>query len=285
MVSPDGAQIAWVEGQTWKVWEANLDGSGARVVAKAPTSEGISQIAWTKYGFVVDSNFTLYLMRAGSKAVRLGPAGFVFAVGGRRVASGPERGPGQLVVDDLITHRQWRMGSKRINNSLAAISPDGARIAWTAGGAIWVARVGGVPHRLAAAAACPQWSPDGRTIAFVRVPAQLWAISALGGRGRLVAKLGGNCNDPGAPAWSRDSAELAVEPRGTEFGVADAHTGRLRLAPASLGRDAGGNVWGTSDLYAAMRPAAREAAQDNCTNLWRLDRRTLRGTIVVRGCQ
>src|SRR3954468_5294194 len=59
VASPDGSQIAWVEGFSSKIWESAPDGTGAHLFAPAPTTEGISDMHWTRRGLVVDSNFTL----------------------------------------------------------------------------------------------------------------------------------------------------------------------------------------------------------------------------------
>jgi WD40-like Beta Propeller Repeat len=132
VVSPDGTQIAWVGGLSWKIWEAAPDGSGAHVIAPAPTDEGISDMHWTNQGLVVDSNFTLYLIRPGAKAKLISGlnGGFDFAVGGTRVATGFERGPGKYTVADLVSGKRWSYGSAETPNHFGTLSPDGTRVAW-----------------------------------------------------------------------------------------------------------------------------------------------------------
>jgi dipeptidyl aminopeptidase/acylaminoacyl peptidase len=276
-VSPDGSQIAWVDSSAWKIYVAAPDGSGAHVLARAPTGEGISDLHWTTRGIVVDSNFTLYLVRPGKTARKLEPAGFAFAVGGTRVASGPERGPGRYVITDVVSGRQWRMGSPKVNNSAGALSPDGLRVAWSAPGGLWTARVGATPHRLAVAAGCPSWSPDGKSLTFLRGP-DLRLISASGGRSKLLVANAGGCQ---RTVWSPDSSTVAYAgPRG--LFVVDARSGAIRRQPKALGA-AFDVTWSPdgADLYVVNRPPRMDG---NCTNLSRLDVHTLRGEVAVRGC-
>ena len=88
LVSPDGARIGWVEGSSWQIWTANPDGSGARAVGTPFAGNGVSRIAWTHRGLIVDSNFTLFLVGLDGKRTRLAPdEDFTFSVGGARVAS------------------------------------------------------------------------------------------------------------------------------------------------------------------------------------------------------
>jgi len=62
------------------------------------------------------------------------------------------------------------------NAAGAAVSPDGRRIAFTRGGAVWIMqRDGSQGKRLVRAASGPAWSPDGETIYFSR-----WVESDLG---------------------------------------------------------------------------------------------------------
>jgi len=99
------------------------------------------------------------------------------------------------------------------------LSPDGSQFAFVWDGGhesaplqLYVSLVGrGTPLRLTnstgAAVHAPAWSPDGQTIAFVRVPAgknvgDLILIPALGGPERKVDEVAG------APAWSSDSKWL-----------------------------------------------------------------------------
>jgi len=271
VVSPDGTKLVWADQLSWEIRQANLDGTGQHVLAPAPTEEGVSALAWTRFGIVADSNFTLYLLRPPAAPKKLEPAGFVFGAGGPRVASGPERGPGPVVVTNVLTRAQVRIGLKGTNNSNAALSPDGRRVAWNANGAVWVAPVGGKPHRLAARAGCPSWSPDGRSIAFVRPPTELRVIAAAGGRSRVVLPRGAGCNQI---AWSPDASLLGTA-NGLRIRTIDLTNGSVARSPLRFGTFAwshdGGEVFATR--YG-----------DGCGDILRLDARTLKGRVVVRGC-
>ena len=271
VVSPDGSTLAWADQLSWQIREANLDGTGQHVLAPAPTDEGVSALAWTRYGLVADSNFTLYLLRPPAMPKKLEPAGFGFGTGGPRVASGPERGPGPVVVTNVRTRAQVRIGLRGTNNSNAALSPDGTRVAWNANGAVWVARVGGTPHRLAAHAGCPSWSPDGRSIAFVRAPTELRVIGAAGGRSRLVLARGAGCNQI---AWSPDSSLIGTA-NGLRLRTVDLSTGSVARSPLRFGTFAWSHDG--SQVFATRYG-------DGCGDILRLDAHTLEGRVVVRGC-
>lgn len=289
MVSPDGTHIGWVEGSTYRIWTAYDDGTNARALGQGFAANGASLAAWTQRGFVVDSNFSLFLVTPAGKRVRLGPDDdFTFSTGGERVASGSGGQPGQtgpVRVVDVRTRRTVTMGFPRVANLEPALSPDGRRVAWTASGWLWVARVGGTPHRLAANGSCPQWSPDGQSIAYLSAPDSLSVVSPSGGKPRTVLVRPGGCNVPGGPVWSPDSTRIAVG--AGELTVVNVKTRRTVDVAKTIGRVAGGFAW-TPDgiaLYASIRPWASERNQDNCTSLWRLDAATLRGAPVVRGCR
>jgi Tol biopolymer transport system component len=287
MVSPDGAKIAWVEGATWRIWVANADGTGAHVFGPSFAQNGIGQITWTSHGMVVNSNYTLFVLALTGKRTKLSIVGDqAFSVGGTRAAVGSGQGTGPITVVDLLTGKVSRIGSPTAANGNPSLSPDGRRIVWGASGGLWTARTdGGAMHQLAAGGSCPQWSPDGRSIAYLSFPNdELRVIPAIGGRVRVLAKRAGGCNTPGAPMWSPDSSRVAFEPGG--LATVNVKTGRALHSAQSLGRIAGGFAWSRdgSALIASARPAAQEAAHDNCTNLWQLDTKNLTGRAVVRGC-
>jgi dipeptidyl aminopeptidase/acylaminoacyl peptidase len=124
------------------------------------------------------------------------------------------------------------------------LSPDGRRFAFTAEGAgarqIYVMALrGGYPEQLTAtekAASDPQWSPDGRRIAFVR-DESIWMIDVEGSHQALVtAHPAGNR----APRWSPGGHHIAFISRRRgwdQLWLVDAPVPR-RGRPASKPRNA-----------------------------------------------
>src|SRR5258706_7362262 len=104
------------------------------------------------------------------------------------------------------------------------ISPDGARVAFTRvhvdaeadeyRSALWViSSDGGAARALTFGPfdSQPRWSPDGRTLAFVRkkdakAPPQLWVLPMEGGEARERTSL---AKGAASPAWSPDGKRLA----------------------------------------------------------------------------
>ena len=280
MVSPTGAQLAWVEGSTWRIWIAHADGSGARVFGPA-WPQGIGQIAWTRRGMIVDSNYTLFRLSTAGKRTKLAVVGDqFFSVGATRAAVGSGQGSGPVTVVDLLTRKVTRIGSPTVANGEPSLAPDGRRLAWGGPGGIWVGPSSGGPAQLLIRnGACPSWSPNGRSIAYLE-RGDLHVVASGGGPGRKLVARAGGC---GTFAWSPDSKTIAFTPQ--RIDTVSIATARVTKSPP-LGRVAGGLVWGRdgSELYVTTRPVADEQALNNCTNLWRLDARTLRGRVLVRGC-
>src|SRR5262245_6040593 len=103
------------------------------------------------------------------------------------------------------------------------ISPDGSRVVYvrvTADSAadeyrtsLWLVETsGGAPRALTAGPrdGQPRWSPDGRTLAFVRgaegKPGQIHLLPMAGGEATQLTRLKGGAS---APAWSPDSRRIA----------------------------------------------------------------------------
>jgi dipeptidyl aminopeptidase/acylaminoacyl peptidase len=104
------------------------------------------------------------------------------------------------------------------------ISPDGSRVVFTRvhvdveadeyRTALWMADVprgDARPLTFGMKDRAPRWSPDGRTLAFVRTPegekdGELWVLPMGGGEARRLVKLAGGV---GSPAWSPDGKRLA----------------------------------------------------------------------------
>lgn len=302
-VSPDGSRVAWVEGANDQVVEARIGRTrpylrGARAVGR-PWRNGIAAIAWTRYGIIVDSNFTLYLLSSKGHVTKVGPAGdFAFSVRGSRVASGSpgcDTCTGAVVVIDVKSKEQWRLGDAGAANQEPSLSPNGKQVAWAAPEGIMVGTVagGGSPHLLAPGGFCPRWSPDGHSIAYLAQDDSLQVVPATGGTSEAVASPpAGGCNEPGAPSWSPNSKRIAFEPVRAHGGgegslaIVNVNSDGLVYDSTRLGSIAGGFAWtaDSSRLYVSIRPWAKQAAQNNCTALWLLHAGTLRGSRLLNGC-
>jgi len=295
VVSPDARQIAWVDiagvGEADRVFVARPNGHGARGLGPR-WPDGINSIVWTRAGIVVDSNFRLALLSRTGRVTRIGPAGdFSFSAGGSRVASGtPGCGQGTcagpLLVIDIHSRKQWRLGRADQSNVEPSLSPDGKQVAWKGPDGILISAVaGGSPQMLVAGGSCPQWSPDGRLIAYLSPGDSLQIIPASGGASQTLFKRAGGCSVPGGSTWSRDSRRIVFEP-GKRLAVVSVRTRRVILDSPRLGRIAGGFAWaaGGSRLYVSVRPWPKEAGQIDCTALWLLRATTLRGQRLLNGC-
>jgi hypothetical protein len=270
-VAPDRAHIAWVDGVSWQVWAARVDGTHAHKVGK-PWPDGVGQVTWTRDGLVVDSNYTLFLLAPSGKRTKLAVVpDSVFSVGGDLAAVGTGQVAGPASVVDLRTHRAVRVGGTQSVVGEPSLSADGRRLAWTAGGAVWDGRSDGSGvRRFVARGTCPAWSPNGR-LAYEAVRGA--SVDLVVGRRLLLTRMGGAC----PPAWSPSSTELAV-PYGTgRLALVNVRTGAVYKTPVALGRVTGFAWVRDGTLVASFR-------SDTCGNVVRLDARTHAATTLVRGC-
>ena len=147
------------------------------------------------------------------------------------------------------------------------MSPDGSMIVFAhrENGKSWICRsavVGGEMRRLAEGTA-PDWSPDGKQIAFVKGPA-IWIVSSDGSGARELHRLESANTVVGALRWSPDGRWIAVEsvaggisaenitfsllsPDGTQF---------LAVKPAFPGGDTSSVAWIANDEVIYSRSAS-----------------------------
>ena len=121
-------------------------------------------------------------------------------------------------------------------------SPDGSRIAFQAGGTIYVVPAfGGVPRPLvrpeapAQWVAYPAWSPDGETIAYSQEDA-LFTRAVAGGPPR---RLSGTPPAPHSLAWSPDGAWIALVSGNSTFVFGRGGAG----SPVNVGNVAPSSLW------------------------------------------
>jgi dipeptidyl aminopeptidase/acylaminoacyl peptidase len=137
-------------------------------------------------------------------------------------AGGPTAGARRSITEKDLFDFTW-IGTPQL-------SPDGSRVAFTRvvvddkrkgyETSIWMVATGGnqEPVRLTSGKhdAGPRWSPDGRSIGFVRAgdkddsgkprPPQIALLSLAGGEARIVTDLP---KGAGSPVWSPDSRHIA----------------------------------------------------------------------------
>lgn len=135
----------------------------------------------------------------------------LFLAGGAEAAYSPD-GTRLAAIERPGGRGRWALyvGRKRVSQATPSVdalewSPDGGRLAFTAGGEIWVVGAGGGGERRLTRGGgdslSPQWSADGTSIAFERTRGQhsdVYVVRADGtGERRLTRGAGKN----GGPVW------------------------------------------------------------------------------------
>ncbi len=130
-------------------------------------------------------------------------------------------------------------------NLAIALSPDGRMLAMDLQGLLWIVPFeGGVARRLTGYlhdVARPDWSPDGRTIAFQSYRDghfHLWCIGADGSGLRQITEGAFDCREP---KWSPDGREIAFSTdRSGHYALhaVDLATGHTRFIADTDGEDA-----------------------------------------------
>jgi WD40 repeat protein len=290
-ISPDGTRIAWTDGFDWQVWVANADGSGSHAVG-TPFTDGVGQLTWTRFGLIVDSNYTLTLLSQSGKRVKIGGVGDQqFSVGGIHAASGNvgcNYCRGSVSVYNIRTHTVVRLGDPKKTNSNAALSPDGSRVAYFGPRGFAMQSASGGRARLLHGGTCNvSWSQDGTSLAFGSTGISI--ERATGGHLTVLIapSKGAACVADYVPAWSQDASEIAFgrvsggsgasQPIG-QLAVIDVRTHALRETQKRLG-SVTSYAWSPDgkSIFASFRTG-------DCGTIWHLDDATLTGNAVYRGC-
>jgi serine/threonine protein kinase len=123
---------------------------------------------------------------------------------------------------DLPAGRQWLFEAPEF-------SPDGRRIAYSAGGAVWVSPVAGGPAVRIAAGSGPTWSADGEWLAFAEnQPAASGLVKVRVTEPRDVQLVYRTKTPFKAPRWSPDGKWITTELAGG-FGVVSPDGTRERV--------------------------------------------------------
>jgi TolB protein len=289
--SPDGSRIAFLSRRqrgTWDLYVMNADGSGQRRLMPDVRLTGLD---WSPNGRKIavagpgQGIIGFYVVNADGSGRRLmsrsgdGPA---WSPDGRRIAFVGRWGIWVMNADGSGRRKLTTQSTGRGHGTRLYWSPDGRTLAFLSGGNcgdfchhLYVMNadgsnlknltpsLGGGPGR---GAANPAWSPDGRTIAFVR--RDHWPVGGftdavhvvrLDGSGRR--RLTWAPADYAAPAWSPDGRKLAfVSDRGgnSEVYVMNADGSKPRNLTRHPGYD-GDPVWspdGRSIAFVTNRDGA-----------------------------
>jgi Tol biopolymer transport system component len=124
-----------------------------------------------------------------------------------------------VVAMDLQGENRRSVTQIPIGTGRLPLSPDGTEFAYSADNGVYVVSVATGDHiQLSREGTCPAWSPDGKYLAFIVEPDELWLveratgfskrIASLKGRNSSVAKRKGS-GYANAPVWSCDGRLLA----------------------------------------------------------------------------
>ena len=259
--SPDGGMIAFIvrgEGPHGQIWVVPVSGGGrpAGEPTKIEAPQGVQELSrllgWApsnRIGIISSSpqEFALYTVpAAGGKAaaVKIGGYGTQprWSPNGKRIYYREKDGlisfipaeGGEAFIVPIQSETKFVIATFGAG---LAVSPDGRRIVFsgiktgTAGMDIWTLPIdGGTPTRLTVASApsqdqFPCWSPDGRSIAFVRTQeddryrlgfrAGIYIVPATGGEVERITDEADRVNSQ-AIAWSPDGTMLAYISRDAE---------------------------------------------------------------------
>jgi len=260
-VAPDGAAITYsrsMDGQTWQLLVTNPDGQSPRPFLIAPPAASLTRGAWSRphhrFAFTGSSagdvGTAVYVVDATGRDVRRVPAQGVSARA--MYASWMPDGRSVVVVDygaaggsalyriDIESGRSSALTNPaEFLVGMPSVSPNGQLIAFAGQpnrGAtydqtknqIWILPMGGRPYQVSAGQGRqPDWSPDGRWLAFTSNRGDSTgrhAVFVVDPTGHNLIQLTDHSPDAQHPVWSPDGTWLmfsaeAPERRGV-FGLA-----------------------------------------------------------------
>ncbi|MFN3748043.1 MAG: amidohydrolase family protein [Sphingorhabdus sp.] len=214
--SPDGKKLAYVrrEKTRSKLYLRDLETGADRKVYDSLDQDvqetwavtGVyPNLAWTpdSSALVFWAGGKLRKLNVGTGASEIIP----FRIEDSRGVIDPPRPPVEVAPDSFET---------KIPRG-AMVSPDGSKVLFETLGKLWVkSMAGGEPRRLTndneAMEAYPTWSPDGKSIAFVRWTdaglGSIHTVSANGGASKAVTKAAGHYS---RPRFSPDGKTIVFE--------------------------------------------------------------------------
>jgi tricorn protease len=290
--SPDGTQIAYTpierEFRTWKryrggraqdVWIWNVAEKSARQITNDPATD--NQPVWiggTIYftsDRAADQKLNLWAHDMAANQTRqvtfhddfdvLWPSTdgtrVVYEAGGWLWVYEPARKASTQVPMRVFTdfrNTVPRFANVKASIEDAGISPSGARALFGARGDVFTvpAKEGEIRNLTQSPGVRemdPQWSPDGKTIAYLSDRTgeyEIWVRPADGtGTERQVTRGGNRWRFP--PIWSPDSRMLAFADKNSELQVADAQSGALTRVDRGVYGDIIDYVWAPDSRWLA----------------------------------
>jgi dipeptidyl aminopeptidase/acylaminoacyl peptidase len=200
--APAGGRFAWVQNDRGarNVWVAAPPDYRGRQLTAYTRDDGqdIGGIAWTPDGR------TILYVRGG---------------GANRAGQRPNPTSDPAGVEQAI----WRIfadGGQPVKvaaGASPAVSPKGDGVAFTRGGQVWWAPLGGPKQAEATQlvnargnAGSLRWSPDGARLAFVSGRGDHAFVGVYDVAAKALRWMAPSVDEDGAPAWSPDGARLAV---------------------------------------------------------------------------